>query len=188
VADGFDGIVVGYQLHGCSIEMHPSQFQGILIKPGQDGHITQLSGVLLAVTVADCVPVYLAHPQSATLGLLHVGWRGAAGGMVESGIERVCSAAGVAPANVLMHCGVCICGECYEVGPEVIKEVNGRAVSGPTLLDLRSNLVERAATCGVEDVTVSDWCTAHHAERFYSHRASGGEAGRMIAYLGRPST
>jgi copper oxidase (laccase) domain-containing protein len=38
----------------------------------------------------------------------------------------------------------------------------------------------------VERVTRSPWCTAHDRDRFYSHRASAGADGRMLAYLGRP--
>jgi copper oxidase (laccase) domain-containing protein len=35
-------------------------------------------------------------------------------------------------------------------------------------------------------VSVSAYCSAHHNDRFYSHRASGGRDGRMLAYLGMP--
>ena len=40
---------------------------------------------------------------------------------------------------------------------------------------------------GLEQITVSSWCSAHDRPRFYSHRASGGSDGRMVAYLGIPS-
>ncbi|MBE0591970.1 MAG: laccase domain-containing protein, partial [Gemmatimonadales bacterium] len=38
---------------------------------------------------------------------------------------------------------------------------------------------------GVGAISMSGWCTAHDGGRFHSHRASGGTAGRMAAYLGR---
>ena len=55
---------------------------------------------------------------------------------------------------------------------------------GPWHLDLRSTLVEQARALGLRQVTASPWCSAHHRDRFYSHRASRGADGRMVAYLG----
>jgi copper oxidase (laccase) domain-containing protein len=56
--------------------------------------------------------------------------------------------------------------------------------AGP--LDLRGALADRARALGVGAVTVSGWCSAHDADRFYSHRRSAGKDGRMLAYLGVP--
>jgi YfiH family protein len=184
----FEGLVVSCQVHGGEIGEIDQGFPGLLVRYGLDGHVTRSVGVLLAVTVADCVPVYLLHPESRTLGLLHAGWRGTACGIVENGIDRISERAGTAPGGILMHCGVSICGECYEVGPEVQEGIGGEATSGSSLLDLRANLVKRARSRGLEQATVSDWCTAHDGDRFYSHRASGGRAGRMVAYAGFPCT
>jgi len=55
-------------------------------------------------------------------------------------------------------------------------------------LDLRAVLARQARELGIEDVSVSPWCSAHDRDRFFSHRASGGGDGRMVAYLGRPKT
>jgi copper oxidase (laccase) domain-containing protein len=60
--------------------------------------------------------------------------------------------------------------------------------SGPWHLDLRSVLAEQAALMGIGSVSVSEWCSAHDARHFYSHRRSGGADGRMVAYLGMPSS
>jgi copper oxidase (laccase) domain-containing protein len=46
--------------------------------------------------------------------------------------------------------------------------------------------VQQARHLGISEVSVSSWCSAHHHDRFFSHRASRGSAGRMAAYLGRP--
>ena len=58
--------------------------------------------------------------------------------------------------------------------------------SGPSHLDLRSVLAEQAALLGIRSVSISEWCSAHDARFFYSHRRSGGSDGRMVAYLGMP--
>jgi YfiH family protein len=151
-----------------------------------DAHATRQPGVLLTVTVADCVPVYLAAPESGLVALLHAGWRGIADGILEQTITAIGAVADVRHSYIIMHCGVSICGNCYEVGSEVAERLSGRPESTPSHLDLRSILAARAATLGVGAVTVSAYCTAHHNDRFYSHRASKGRDGRLVAYLGRP--
>jgi copper oxidase (laccase) domain-containing protein len=84
-----------------------------------------------------------------------------------------------------MHCGVGICAACYEVGSEVMTGCGLPADGpGPWHLDLRERLVAQARALGVERIGVSTWCSAHDRSRFYSHRASRGTDGRMVAYLG----
>jgi copper oxidase (laccase) domain-containing protein len=86
-----------------------------------------------------------------------------------------------------MHCGVGICGRCYEVGAEVVRGVGLAAEgAGPWHIDLRDRLAEQAGALGLRDVTTSAWCSAGDREHFYSHRASKGRDGRMVAYLGIP--
>src|SRR5262249_11209451 len=96
---------------------------------------------------------------------------------------------GAAVSDIIMHCGVGICGSCYEVGSEVMDGC-GVAYSGagPFHLDLRRRLVDEAQTQGVRTITTSEWCSAHDRERFYSHRRSNAADGRMVAYLGMPSS
>jgi copper oxidase (laccase) domain-containing protein len=152
---------------------------------GVDGHLTGTPGVMLSVTVADCVPVYLIHPPSRTIGLLHAGWRGVAAGILETGISSLVDLCGGTVFDIVIHCGISICGECYKVGHEVRTAVMGVPSEGG-LLDLRAVLAARAGRLGAARVTASGWCAAHHRDRFFSHRASGGRDGRMVAYLGVP--
>src|SRR5207244_772995 len=87
--------------------------------------------------------------------------------------------------EIVMHCGVGICGACYEVGSEVLEQLTpGGATAATGHVDLRAVLVRHAAELGVREVSVSPWCSAHDRAHFFSHRASGGRDGRMIAYLG----
>ena len=182
----FASVQTGYQCHGVQVLTHRDRPRGLVTSADTDGHVTALCGVLLAVTVADCVPVYLAASDGTVVGLLHAGWRGIAAGIIEHGIEAFCGVARSSASNIVSHCGVAICGTCYEVGPEVVRQVLGKRTAGPTRLDLRRAVAARLVNVGVSDVTLSPWCTAHDTGRFHSHRAAGGRAGRMLAYAGRP--
>ena len=184
----FTGFVVSRQRDGATIGTYRDPIGGLLITDGLDGHATRVRGLALGVTVADCIPVYLLDPVSSTVAVLHAGWRGVAAGVLECGLERFRALGGARTENVLMHCGVGACGACYEVGSEVYRAVSGRRADGSMLLDLRAVLVERARSLGVAQVSVSGWCSVHDTARFHSHRASGGTAGRLLAYIGWPVT
>ncbi|MGH7567755.1 MAG: polyphenol oxidase family protein [Gemmatimonadales bacterium] len=184
----FPGTILSHQIHGTSVTWHPRGCEGWLILDGVDGHATAEQGLLLTVTVADCIPVYLAVPQKRAVALLHAGWRGIAGGVLERGVVLLKQRAFSKASEIVMHCGVGICGSCYEVGSEVAEALTGHptAAGGSAWLDLRELLSRQAADLGVTEISRSPWCTAHDRERFFSHRASGGRDGRMVAYLGLP--
>lgn len=182
----FPSVVIGRQVHGAAIGIHDRSVKGVRVTEGLDGHVTADAGVLLTVTVADCVPVYLADPRSGAVGLLHAGWRGIAAGVLEAGVLALREVAGGDVENIVMHCGAGICGNCYEVGSEVFRAL-GQPDPAPRkgLLDLHRVLVARARGQGIRHVTRSGWCTVHD-RGLHSHRGSRGLAGRMAAYLGRP--
>jgi YfiH family protein len=185
-AVGFGSAVVARQVHGSAIGVyHDGVPDGLLIRDGIDGHVTDTPGLLLAVTVADCVPVFLAHPPTGRIGLLHAGWRGIVAGVLEAGIQELTGNDYAGADDVVMHCGIAICGSCYEVGPDVVTAVTGRPAEGPEPLDLRAVLIERGTALGVHRITASPFCTAHDAG-FASHRAQHSAAGRMAAFLGKP--
>ena len=182
-APRFPTIVLGHQVHGTDVSWHEALPPGWLILDGRDGHATAQPGILLTVTVADCIPIYLAVPHTGAIALLHAGWRGSAGGILARGVAALALHAAAKPSQIVMHCGVGICGECYEVGPEVAERF-GR--TGTIRLDLRGALSQQARKLGIRDVSISLSCSAEERSRFFSHRASGGKDGRMVAYLGRP--
>jgi YfiH family protein len=149
-----------------------------------DGHVTSWAGILLGVTVADCVPVFMVDPGNRTVGLLHAGWRGAAAGILEEGLSRMADEFGSEAENLHVHFGPSICGRCYEVGPEVFRSLGLPEPAQPTPIDLRAHLASRAEGLGVrrEQLSVSTWCTRCGGSPFFSHRA--GEAQRQVGFLG----
>ncbi|MFN2571225.1 MAG: polyphenol oxidase family protein [Gemmatimonadales bacterium] len=184
--DRFPAIVLSHQVHGTAVHWHETLPEGWLILDGVDGHATRDRGVLLTITVADCIPVYLAAPQHNAIALVHAGWRGTAAGVLGRAIDVLRTGAFAKVSDIVMHCGIGICGSCYEVGPEVADRFGIAGDGGPVQLDLRGVLAQQARELGIAEVSISPWCSAETRERFYSHRASGGRDGRMVAYLGHP--
>jgi polyphenol oxidase len=167
------------QVHGTTVLVHHPAWEGWLRGTAADGHVSVDRGTALAVTVADCVPVFIAHPSGAT-ALLHSGWRGTAGRIVERGIEALMHR-GVRASELRLHTGPAICGKCYEVSAEVYAQLTGRDPGKPTTVDLRALIADHARAMGVVHITTSPSCTRCNNDRFYSHRA--GDAGRQLGVM-----
>lgn len=172
-----------HQVHGDEILTHDAGWDGWLRAPAADGHFSREPGTAMAVSLADCVPVFMAD-RSGAAAVLHSGWKGTALRIVERGIERF-RAAGSRPRDLRVHLGPAICGKCYVVGPDVYSKLTDREVETATAVDLRALIAEHASAAGVRDISISPWCTRCHNDRFYSHRA--GDAGRQLGVIATPS-
>lgn len=181
---GGRAIALPRQVHGRRVVEVEGRPTGVLLPGEADGLTTAEAGTFLAVTVADCVPVFVLDPDARALGLLHAGWRGTAGGVLEAGLDALEARHGSRRSRLRLHLGPAICGECYEVGPEVARAL-GREADGTVRVDLRAELADRASAAGVpgERVTRSGACTRCGADHFFSYRGTG-TAKRMAAFLG----
>lgn len=177
-------VVRSRQVHGSLTLAHVDMSAGVCVMGEADGHVTGRPGVLLTVTVADCVPVFVADPVRKAVGLFHAGWRGAAAGVVQRGIAALHESFGCSPDDVSVHLGPAICGACYEVGPEVFKALGEGTPRAPGPLDLRRVIQTRVIASGVSPrrVSVSTECTLCTDGRYFSHRR--GDLGRQRAFIG----
>lgn len=170
------GLASALQIHAEAIATHTEPWDGWRRVEGFDAHIVRAPRGAAAVTVADCIPVFVAHP-SGVVALVHAGWRGTAAGLLQKVIAQLDAPA----AEVHVHLGPGICGRCYEVGPDVYQRLTGWETIRNRHVDLRALLAEQAKQSGVVNVSASAWCTKCDRDRFYSHRA--GDSGRQIAVI-----
>jgi len=96
-----------------------------------DGLITDTPGLLLAVKVADCVPVLVADTKRHAAGAFHAGWRGTARRIVEKGIGEMRRQFGTRPQDVYAAIGPSIRRCCYAVGEEVRAEFESQFADAP---------------------------------------------------------
>jgi YfiH family protein len=96
--------------------------------PHTDGLITEEPWPLL-IAVADCFPVILYEPRAPMLGIVHCGWRGTTAGILPRAAARLLREAGAPPSRLLAGIGPGICGQCYEVGEEVVAAAHDAGLS-----------------------------------------------------------
>jgi YfiH family protein len=171
------------QVHGDTVLEHRAQWEGWLRGDAADGHLALCAGTAMAVTVADCVPVFIAHASGAA-AILHSGWRGTAAGICEKAIRRL-EACGFPPVELRVHCGPAICGRCYEVSADVALRLTGRDPGHAVTVDLRQLIATQARALGVRHVSSSAYCTRCDNDRFFSHRA--GDGGRQLGVILAPA-
>jgi YfiH family protein len=169
-----DAVLQGRQVHGTAIREWGERGPHL---DEVDGHVTDREGVGLLVLVADCLPLALAAP--GRIAMLHCGWRGLAGGIVEQGVARFDD-----PPTAAL--GPCIGRCCYEVGPEVLSAfADLEGVAEGRMLDLRAVAEARLRAAGVTAVEHVDVCTSCHPELLFSHRRDRGVTGRQGGLLVR---
>jgi YfiH family protein len=182
---GFPTAVHSRQVHGAGVaEWAGGLPPGLVVTEGEDAHITASGGILATVSVADCVPVFLVRERSRVAGIAHAGWRGVAAGVIEAALKTLAPGGDV--TDVRIHCGPSICGECYEVGPEVFRAVRPD-VPPPDEnrpIDLVAAIGMRATSAGIapDRITASRHCTLCGEGSFFSHR--GGSKGRQLGVIG----
>ena len=171
--------VIGRQVHGSTVITHRGGWEGLLRTGEADGHLAAERGIALAVSVADCVPIFMAH-SSGLVAILHSGWRGTVSRIIDAGVNAY-ARLGFPPDELTVHLGPAICGRCYEVSPEVRAQLTGQPANRSGNVDIRSLIAEHAQELGVRDISVSASCTRCDNDRFFSHRA--GDTGRQIAVI-----
>lgn len=177
-------VVCGQQVHGVAMRLHSEGPAGLYVSAGTDGHATRVPGVLLTVSVADCVPISLVAPERRAVALLHGGWRGIAAGIAERGIALLCKQLDARVNELHAHLGPAICGACYEVGPEVHRSLRLPEPAGRESIDLRAIIAGRMRRAGIQGahLTASTYCTRCNGDSFFSHR--GGCTERQVTVLG----
>jgi polyphenol oxidase len=155
---------------------------------GADAAISRTAGRVLAIQVADCLPVLLAAEDASAVGAAHSGWRGLAAGVLEATVRALAVDAGKLSAWL----GPAIGPAAFEVGAEVrdtFVAQDPRAAAAFTAnargrwqCDLYELARQRLNALGVQAVFGGGLCTHSDAARFFSFRRDG-RCGRMAALV-----
>ena len=160
-----------------------------------DAMVTDVPGLGLTISTADCLPIFLVDPRHRAIGAVHAGWRSSAKRIVAQALTIMQDAYGTDPADCHAAIGPGIRGCCYEVDEPVVARVQVASRAWPScltrargdrwMLDLaqlnRAFLLELG--CGPERVVDTGLCTGCQRDRFYSYRAEKPKTGRMMSVI-----
>lgn len=156
-----------------------------------DGLLTDRPDAVLSVTVADCLPIYLADRRTGAFGIVHSGWKGT--GIVGEALAVMASRFGSRPADVSAVIGPGIGACCYTVPEEraaFFASAYGagtvlRRAYGAPRLDLRAANIELLRRADVEDITVFTDCTSCSPKLGSFRRQGAADFTLMLAWIGR---
>jgi len=165
-------------------------------QPYQKGDVilTDRPGVNLFMRFADCVPILLYDPGKHVAGLAHAGWQGTIKRVGPAAVRAMQSRYGSKPEDILAVIGPSIGPDHYEVGPEVVRQVEEsfqakantvlKRKNGGVYFDLWHANRMLLQECGIQQVEVASICTACHLEDWFSHRGENGRTGRFGVLIG----
>jgi polyphenol oxidase len=174
------------QLHGTRVV----DADGEIGPAAADAAVARARGRVLAIQVADCLPVLFASADGEVVAAAHAGWRGLAAGVLEATV----GAMRVDPKTIAAWLGPAIGVRHFEVGAEVRaafvaqdrQAADGFAgnARGRWQCDLRLLAQRRLVALGVDSVSSAELCTYTHADQCFSYRRDG-RTGRMVALIWR---
>lgn len=159
-----------------------------------DAAVSDVRGLHLLITSADCVPILFADPRRGVVGAAHAGWRGTAQGIAPTVVGTMREAFGSDPRDIVAGIGPSIGACCYPVGSEVVDTFRQHGLQ-PVLaetadlrLDLWASNVRQLVDSGVPEdaIEVAGVCTSCRVDHFFSYRAERGKTGRFAACIGLP--
>ena len=180
-------IAESHQVHGNKIKAVNKPE----ILEGYDGLITNIPGIALTITVADCCPILAYDPVQKCIGAAHAGWKGTTLEIAALLITAMARQFSCQPKDIHAWIGVCIRQKNYEVDEDVAqhfssahKQWDGR--KGKYFIDIRKANTSLLLGKGVpeEQIHQTAWGTVSHPQYFFSHRHSRGKAGRGLAVIG----
>ena len=162
-----------------------------------DGMITNVPGICLVTSYADCVPLYFVDPVKKAIGLSHSGWRGTVGKIGKNTVQLMQEQFGSKPEDLLAAVGPSVCMDCYEVSEDVIgqfqeafeskywQELFYKKENGKYQLNLwkANELIFLESGILPEHMAITNVCTHCNSKILYSHRTMGNNRGNLCAFL-----
>lgn len=170
-------------------------------RPDGDAIVSNEGGLVLAIVVADCVPILLADGRSGAAAAIHAGWRGTCAGIAGAAVEAMAHEFGTTPADLSAAIGPSIGPDDYEVGEALVEAFRDAGHATAQIgrwfirrdgqrphLDLwranREQLEEAGVPAGA--ISVCGLSTLRYPSVFESYRRDGETAGRMAAIVKVP--
>ncbi len=182
---GVEQLVTQRQVHGDRVVVVDGEYE----RGDSDAMVTGNPGHLLAISIADCIPVLLYDPVNHAVGGVHSGWRGTRLNVTGMTIATMREEFGTDAEVLRVYVGAAARQCCYEVGAEVAREFEGhysREIGGGKyLFDNPGVVFDQLLASGVSaaNIELDMRCTICD-DRMQSYRRGGLKSGRAMAVIG----
>ena len=160
---------------------------------GVDALMTNIEGVCIGVSTADCIPVLLYDPVQRAACAIHAGWRGTVKRITEQAVAQMTAVYGTRPADIIAQIGPGIHLDSFEVGDEVYEAFQQEGFPMQAIskkkekwhIDLpecnRLQLIAKGIPA--DHIAISSVCTFQQTDRFFSARRLGINSGRIFTSI-----
>jgi len=153
-----------------------------------DSMISRNANIILAIQVADCLPVFITNVEKNIFSLVHAGWRGTKNKILYKTIINIVKIFKSDIKDLSVFIGPCIKKCCYEVGKDVSSHFDKKYLFKKKkhyMLDLVSINIDQLNLLGIkkDKIFFDDRCTFCSNKNFHSFRRDSSMAGRNICYL-----
>jgi YfiH family protein len=159
-----------------------------------DAMVTNVPNICLMILLADCVPLLFHDPTKGVIGVAHAGWKGTLQLVTRATVQALREHYGCSSHDIFVGIGPSVGPCCYEIGQEIISQVEqvfgarqefltNRSADGRGYLDLWTANREQLLHAGIpeENIEMAKICTCHHPDLFFSYRHEKGKTGRFGA-------
>lgn len=192
-----DSLVVPHQTHGTQVRTITGSFLASddgtreMLLDGVDAVMTDVRGLCIGVSTADCIPILLYDPITRAACAVHAGWRGTVARIVAKAVAAMAETYGTRPVDVVAQIGPGISLANFEVGDEVWQEFSRAGFCMEAIsrrynkwhIDLwecnRRQLVD--AGLQKQNISVAGICTYANSGEFFSARRLGIKSGRIYS-------
>lgn len=188
-------LIIPRQTHSANVAVIDRIPVGNTSIDNTDAIVTTLPDVAIAINTADCVPILLADITAGIVAAVHSGWKGTVQSIVTKAINKMQSL-GAEAGSTLAIMGPCICGNCFEVGDEVIERfiANGflsddiilRHRNKPRMhIDLPQACRQSLIQAGIpqENISMPLSCSRCNPTDYFSARRLGISSGRTLSLI-----
>ena len=161
-------------------------------KPGSVGEsdsiITKYPGIGLAVSTADCTPIFIYDKENKVIAAVHSGWKGTQKRILKKTLNNLSHHFNSRTENIYVYVGPSISQKNYEIGKEVAVLFDQKYLkleNGKIYLDVLGVNVDMLLEFGIpkEQIEISHLCTFEEKDLLHSFRRDGKLSGRSLGVI-----
>lgn len=190
-------LVLPHQTHQTQVRQIAEDFFSLsdatrtMLLEGVDALMTNVKGICIGVSTADCIPIIIYDAEHEASCVVHAGWRGTVARIVEKALQAMALAYGTSADALKVCIGPGISLDKFEVGDEVYRQFAEAAFPMQSVasmigekwhIDLWECNRLQLLGFGVlpENIFVSGICTYTQHTDYFSARRLGVESGRIF--------